>query len=74
MDFEKKYLVFISPFLMPYRFKYRDFPEQKMHYKSQVFYSLIALEVSLQLQLWVLADVGVFQQKLSLIECINSSP
>ena len=44
-----------------------------MDYKSQVFYSLIAIEASIQLKLWALADVRMFQQKLSLIECINSS-
>lgn len=74
MDFEEiKYLVASSSCLTPYSFKYRHFPEQKMDYKSQVFYSLIAIEASLQLKLWALADVRMFQQKLSLIECINSS-
>lgn len=71
---EIKYLMVTSPCLTPYWFKYRHFPEQKMAYKSWVFFSLIAAEASLQLQLWAVADVRVFQQKLNLIECINSSP
>lgn len=47
MDFDEiKYLVVTSPCLVPYCFKYRHFSEQKMDYKSQVFYSLIAIEAS----------------------------
>lgn len=46
-----KFKYSVATGLTPYWFKYRHFPEQKMNYKSQVFYSLIAMEASLQLQL-----------------------